>query len=375
MRHLIPNSTQIPDIILDHWMAHLSGSDFKVLMYVARRTYGFGRESAAISLSQIANGLVKRDGTRLDSGTGGSRSSVARSLKNLEQIKLILRHQNFNDEIGDFDQNTYSINLDWMPSNDENLLPIEENNGAQGVVSNGDHLVSKSDRGWSQVETTGSLNLRLGVVSKRDYIRETVRETEKETAAAESSKKTKPREVSAAAEDFGERLPPETSELVERLVGAGLNRNDARKFATASPDESRRQLEYLPYKPDLENPGAYLRRAIEGSFTPPAPYLEAQKRKADEEKKRDQARKRTEAEEASKRSDAVLDSEIEELRTKEPERFAKFVQFVETQQAEALNKPFLKLGSRTTEILAQSFEAPSKRRELFVQWRSKPEGA
>ncbi len=56
-RALIPNSTQVPDVILDHWMAALSGAEFKVLLYVARRTYGFGKDSDNISLNQMASGI------------------------------------------------------------------------------------------------------------------------------------------------------------------------------------------------------------------------------------------------------------------------------------------------------------------------------
>ena len=37
-------------MILDSWMAELSGAEFKVLLYIARRTYGFGKESDSISL-------------------------------------------------------------------------------------------------------------------------------------------------------------------------------------------------------------------------------------------------------------------------------------------------------------------------------------
>ena len=59
-RALIPNSTQIPDVILDHWMAELSGAELKVLLYIARRTYGFGRDSDHISLNQIACGIRRR---------------------------------------------------------------------------------------------------------------------------------------------------------------------------------------------------------------------------------------------------------------------------------------------------------------------------
>src|SRR5436190_20427012 len=93
-RAFIPNSTPIPDAILDHWMAELSGTEFKVLLYIARRTYGFGKEADTISLSQIARGLTKRDGTVLDRGTGASRSGVAAALKTLEEQGLIIRTNN-----------------------------------------------------------------------------------------------------------------------------------------------------------------------------------------------------------------------------------------------------------------------------------------
>src|SRR6516165_8258963 len=55
-RLLIPNSTQIPDVILDSWIAELSGGEFKVLLYIARRTYGFGKDRDGISLTQLAQG-------------------------------------------------------------------------------------------------------------------------------------------------------------------------------------------------------------------------------------------------------------------------------------------------------------------------------
>src|SRR6516162_2087458 len=97
-RALIPNSTQIPDVILDHWMADLSGAELKVLLYVARRTYGFGKESDNISLSQMAEGIKRRDGTSLDHGTGLSRSSVKRACNSLIDRGILTRVNNRNDE-------------------------------------------------------------------------------------------------------------------------------------------------------------------------------------------------------------------------------------------------------------------------------------
>lgn len=35
VRNLVPKSTQIPDVILDHWMLAVSGAEVKVLLYAA----------------------------------------------------------------------------------------------------------------------------------------------------------------------------------------------------------------------------------------------------------------------------------------------------------------------------------------------------
>ncbi len=77
------NGTQIPDAYFDEVMAPLGPSAFTVLMYVARRTFGFKRHSDQISLDQICHGIVAgevrdADGTvikparRLDHGTAST---------------------------------------------------------------------------------------------------------------------------------------------------------------------------------------------------------------------------------------------------------------------------------------------------------------
>jgi hypothetical protein len=210
-RALIPNSTQVPDVILDHWMAELSGAEFKVLLYIARRTYGFGKESDSISLSQIAHGITRRDGTVLDRGTGASRSSVARSLKELEERGLVIRTTNLADSGREFQENTYRINLDWEPPSERSGGQASGGGeGLTGVVSSPDYLgsqrdypVSKNAGGWSRNETT--------VVSKPDPQETALQETEQETAAPEK--------------------PHADADLVETLVREGVGRSAAVRLA------------------------------------------------------------------------------------------------------------------------------------------------
>ena len=114
-RALIPNSTQIPDIILDHWMADLSGAELKVLLYVARRTYGFGKESDNISINQMAGGIKRRDGSSLDHGTGLSRSGVKSACNGLIQRGILVRVNNRSPGGLECEESTYRLNLFAAP--------------------------------------------------------------------------------------------------------------------------------------------------------------------------------------------------------------------------------------------------------------------
>lgn len=102
---LKPNSTQVPNIILDKLMYRLPDAEFRVVIYICRRTYGFQRESDQISFSQFIDGIVKRDGTRLDGGCGLARSSLSKALSSLIEMKLIIKEDNSKG-------NFYKINLD-----------------------------------------------------------------------------------------------------------------------------------------------------------------------------------------------------------------------------------------------------------------------
>ena len=103
--YLKPNSTQVPNVILDKLMYRLPDAEFRVVIYICRRTYGFQRESDQISYSQFIDGIVKRDGTRLDGGCGLSRPSVSKALNTLIELNLIIKEKNARGDI-------YKINLD-----------------------------------------------------------------------------------------------------------------------------------------------------------------------------------------------------------------------------------------------------------------------
>ncbi len=103
-----PNYTQTPNIYLDELMADLTGSEFKVLMYITRRTFGFGKKSDNISLTQIANGITKKDSTILDKGTGLSKSSVQGAIKGLVDKNIVIKEKRNSKEKG-LEPTNYSL--------------------------------------------------------------------------------------------------------------------------------------------------------------------------------------------------------------------------------------------------------------------------
>ena len=83
------NSTPIPDEFFDMLAVQLSEAELRVLLYIMRRTFGFKKTADAISLSQLTDGIRKRDGSMLDHGTGLSRPSVLKAINGLQTKGII----------------------------------------------------------------------------------------------------------------------------------------------------------------------------------------------------------------------------------------------------------------------------------------------
>jgi len=105
-KKLIPNSTQIPNIILDLLLPDLPEAEARCLLYICRRTYGFHKDEDRISFSQFLNGIKDKKGKVLDKGCGlKARASVCEGLKNLKKAGAIFVRK---DSRGNF----YKINLE-----------------------------------------------------------------------------------------------------------------------------------------------------------------------------------------------------------------------------------------------------------------------
>jgi len=93
-----PNFTQIPNVIFDYWMNILTGEQFKVLLFIARKTFGWHKDMDRISIKQI------------EKATGISNRSVTRSLSILNEHGLIEKYES-TSEFGDRNPNSYRIKV------------------------------------------------------------------------------------------------------------------------------------------------------------------------------------------------------------------------------------------------------------------------
>jgi hypothetical protein len=70
--------------IMDKYWQNLNGSEQKILDFILRQTYGFGKLSDYISLNQIEKGVGK-----INNGTGLTRPTINKNLKKLESKNFI----------------------------------------------------------------------------------------------------------------------------------------------------------------------------------------------------------------------------------------------------------------------------------------------
>ncbi len=103
-----PNGTIVPDDVFDLLAPRLKESELRVLLYIVRRTFGFGKSADAISLKQLTDGIIARDGRILDSGTGMSRKAVVSGIKGLSGKGIISVERRHGDR-GDSQVNVYKL--------------------------------------------------------------------------------------------------------------------------------------------------------------------------------------------------------------------------------------------------------------------------
>jgi hypothetical protein len=169
------NTTPVPDVLFDELLLLLDNAELRVLLYIIRRTYGFKRSTDDISISQMVDGITRKDGTVLDRGTGMSKGSVTRGPRGLLEKGVILVRRNISRERG-FEPTTYALKF---KTEAEPLVPPRRQ---APLVSPADPLLShRRDIQQTVIQQTDSSNIRTAA-QKEKTPRTTVSEQPQEAA-------------------------------------------------------------------------------------------------------------------------------------------------------------------------------------------------
>lgn len=104
-----PNYTQIPNVVLDEWIKILNYSEFKILMIICRKTFGWHKTKDKISYNQLSE------------MTGICKNTVISSLKKLEDYGLIKKTISKNKK-GFNNTNTYEISIKDIPKDEKGVV-------------------------------------------------------------------------------------------------------------------------------------------------------------------------------------------------------------------------------------------------------------
>lgn len=132
-----PRYTQVPDELFDDLLPDLTGAELKVLMYVIRRTFGFKRDSDHISLSQMVQGITRKDGSVLDRGTGLTKESVIKAARTLVDKGILVRTRVTSVDKG-FESTEYSLKMAQFSPMSEKLTRGLVGQTRQALVKSSD---------------------------------------------------------------------------------------------------------------------------------------------------------------------------------------------------------------------------------------------
>lgn len=75
------NWFKVPNELIQRLPEISSQGELSVVLYCIRHTWGWGESSQRITLDEFEHGRTRKDGSRMDGGTGMSKTSIIRGIK------------------------------------------------------------------------------------------------------------------------------------------------------------------------------------------------------------------------------------------------------------------------------------------------------
>lgn len=284
-----PTTTPVPDQLFDELLSILSGAELKVLLYIIRRTFGFKKESDDISLNQMLNGIVRKDGTVLDQGVGLSKPTLLGALRSLKEKNILLSERRSSENHGN-EPSRYRLNIvshiHAMPGANTHQKALE--------IEAPPPLVKKLDQGVVK-------KFDQGLVKKSTPQQTVIQETDLQQ-----------QKVRISNNNSGGALPPSATParpgVVVALVDLGIARSVATRLAERySAERIQEKITFLHYLQEedpekISNPKGWLRRAIEEDYAEPDGYRSPQ------ELEQERQKREREQQERQAETDRVLES-------------------------------------------------------------------
>ncbi len=256
-------------------------AELKVVEYVLKHTWGYQEYGLRkkITNDEFMHGRRRKDGTRLDKGTGLSKPSVIAGLKSAVERGLLI------EEIDDSDKarvkKYYSLRM--MPghedeSTENDPLPPETQNARQGKDQGVKDLNAGVKDLYPGVKdlNAGVKDLYPGVKDLYPRGKDLLPRTEKDTLVRHSQEETNSNNNNDSAIDEPS-LP--NAAVVVVLINFGIGKKVAQKLAEEHTEAYIREkiasLEFLQGErpEEVQKPAGWLRRAIEENYGPPDGFV------------------------------------------------------------------------------------------------------
>lgn len=274
-------------------------AEVKVVQYVMRHTWGHQEYGIRkrISVDEFMNGRWRRDGERMDKGTGLSKPSVITGLRSAVERGLLI------EEVDDSDRarvkKYYSLRM-----NPESVSEVEE---AEEEPSHSTENEPQNDQENGGVKdlNAGVKNLYPDVKKVYPWGKKSLPRTQKETLERNNKK-----EITNNNTSESEKPAVDSDAVVVALISRKIAKRVAQQLAEKfSPQHVEEKIAFHDFltavRPnDIKKPAAWLRRAIEDDYSAPDGFISAEDRQrmANEQKSRNKAL--VAAQEARQQADA-----------------------------------------------------------------------
>jgi len=271
-------------------------AELKVVEYVLKHTWGYQEYGLRkrISNDEFMNGRRRKDGTRIDNGTGLSKPSVIAGLKSAIARGLLL------EEVDDSDKarvkKYYSLRMIASPDDDPDIGDDDDGDTPPTPTN------PEPKEGGVKDLNAGVKNLYPGVKDLYPRGKESLPRTEKDTLARHLQEETN-------NNNSGEADGANQADVVVALTVQGIAQKVAERLANRYSQpriaEKIKFLEFLketdPQK--VKSPQGWLRRAIEEDYAAPDGYKSAADREAEaaEKQRRHEAMERDIAQQEERR--------------------------------------------------------------------------